>query len=140
MLFCDREYYECCSSLPTARPDSWEIMLSLCRCAVEHDGWLLAAFFLPVEVKREYVLGPHWGVKAPFIRVSYTFWSVTTAQCRGITEGGHHQWLLPLRMNSASRLMFYGLAGEDALSGAEAGCAEELFDRINVQLPDLSSE
>ena len=35
MLFCDREYYECCSSLPTARPDSWETMLSLCRCAVE---------------------------------------------------------------------------------------------------------
>lgn len=162
MLFCDSEYYNALNiatpasppnTAPSARAiDSWEAMLSLSRCAVVHDGWQLAAFFLPVDFRQEFVLGPHWGMKAPFIRVSYYFWKMKEPTClspgRAVAELQHDpdpddkescQWVLPLRIGHA-RLMFYGIAGREALAGDEADCAGKLLSCINFQIPDLSSD
>ena len=143
MLFCDPEYYDSLRPILSAPspPNVWEVMSALCRCAVEHDSWRLAAFFLPVDFRREYVLGPHWGMKAPFIRLSYSSLAdsgrIAGPVADGSQEGVH---LLPLKLRGGQKALFYGIADNAELTGAEAGCAEKLFEEINLQFPELSSE
>ncbi|WP_041401333.1 hypothetical protein [Salinispira pacifica] len=69
MLFCDYEYREkILETLNISWADSLDALLTVCRIARVSEDLKLAAFFFSVRSRREYVLGPHWGIEAPLIR------------------------------------------------------------------------